>query len=281
MRGVTSQYSIKHDGSRLPGNRSGTLKFPSEVLAGRARSAASADSHRPPPTSHLGPCKTSRLRRFMFGTGKSAFGGLLVGLFVRMSRSLRSHGKCSRDLLHTRSCHKRSMAQLPRRAPFRNPRPSRAATSRTLFLPLLPPPSLGGASRGRAAPPARTEPLPPARQRGGERIPGICLSFSFFPSPLGAPAAPGSARDFYRQVNSGLLALEERPHTWAPVQPLSPREVAEPQDCSCQGSQSPRPQFVFASGVYSQWLPRLPAPRAPRERCGKGCGRWCGGFLRL
>lgn len=109
-------------------------------------------------------------------------------MFVLMSRTLRSHGKRSRDLLHTRSYHKRSMAQLPRRVPFRNPCLSRAATPRALFLSLLPPPSPGGASRE----------LSPCRRQGreewiaslGSLLFPFSPSFLFLPSPRGPSSAP-------------------------------------------------------------------------------------------
>lgn len=147
---------------------------------------------------------------------------------------------------------------MPRRVPFRNPCLSRAATSRTLLLPLLPPPSPGGASRGRDARLAGSEPLPPPRHSsGGEGSPSPASAFAL------PQQRPGSARDFYGQANSGLLALGERPHTWAPLQPLSPREAAEPQGYSCPGSQSPCPHIVLAPGVYSQRLPRLPGSESP------------------
>lgn len=174
----------------------------------------------------------------------------------------RSHGKCSRDLLHTSSCHKRNLAQSPRGASLGSLCLPPAATSHHT--------SLGSVLAGRRSPGGglplhpRTQPPPPGRE--GVGAPPGDLS-SPRPRPLAVPAAS--------LVHPPLTAAPPRGPTIAPapgacsfclsvcfivcggetpareqVRSLPSREVAEPRYSSCQSSRSPHPPFCPSSRVY-------------------------------
>lgn len=196
-----------------------------------------------------------------------------------MSRSLRAHGKCSRDLLHTRSCHKRSMAQLPRRVPFRNPCFSRAATSRHTFPP--PPPSTLTGRRipgaGCTADPA----LSPCRWQSRGKwsaSPGSAFAFPFSLSPLsplspllGAPAAPRLRPRF---LSIPVACVCENTRTPGRNCSLFPRDWPSPSITPAKAHKALVPILSSYLGFILNDCPASPAQRTPR---GAGAGRGVGG----
>lgn len=119
----------------------------------------------------------------------------------------------------------------------------------------------------------------PCRRRGTARE-GRAAHPRLLPllSPSSAPAPPviSTAKPIpvcLRWENAGTPGRHCSPF---------PRERRpSPRVTPAQAHRVPVPILSWHLGFILSGCPASPAPRAPRERCGKGCGRWWGGFLRF
>lgn len=133
-----------------------------------------------------------------------------IYLFLNVTFAPAHIGKRSRDLLHPTSCHKRSVAQLPRRVPFGNPCLPQAQIPSTSSFPRCAP-------RG-----CRT----PSGRREAGRIPGPGLRL--------LPFLAARPRPFLLRLRPSVCGVKPP----ARAQPLSlfPREEVVPRCYSCHKS---------------------------------------------
>lgn len=147
----------------------------------------------------------------------------------------------------------------------------------------------------------RTEPLPLTRQRGAERIPGICLCFPILPS-FSSPLLPFSSPPFLpfppllgdfsssptplviSIAKSNLVCLRcETTRTPGVNCSLFPRDRwPSPSITLVKAHRVLVPILSSYLGFILSDCPASPAQRTPRGAgWRKGCGRWWGVFLCL